>query len=306
MGSLRSTDNGTTLQGVFALLFTPFDAGGQGIDAPSMRRQIDFVLGAGVSGVVACGKAGEFEGMNLDEVEQVLRLVVDGVAGRVPVGMGIISVEREQGLRAAQTAAQCGADFAMVKKLSLQNVRDFYLSLAEQIPVMVYDLTNEGNLDITTQALPLLEECERIVAMKVSGNVYSMAQLKDAQPDVPLLCGWDTFSLLGYLSGSDGVVAGSAAFMPEREVELHRLARAGQWEEARQLFYDRMLPIIAFATPDPYAFSVCKHLLHWKGILDSPVVRPPYTNTPEWMSEEMRALALRLGLVAEVDSGGDG
>ena len=303
MPSLRRTESGTVLRGVFALLFTPFDVGGNGIDASSMRRQNDFVLGAGVSGVVACGKAGEFEGMDLVEVEQVLSLVMESVAGRVPVGMGIISVEQEEGVRAAGVAARCGADFAMVKKLSFDRVRDFYLSLADLIPVMVYDQTNEGNLDVSTLALPLLEECERIVAMKVSGNVYSIGQIKEAQPEVPLLCGWDTFSLLGYLSGSDGVVAGSASFMPEREVELHRLARAGQWEDARHLFYDRMLPIIAFATPDPYAFSVCKHLLHWKALFDSPAVRLPYTNTPDWMNAEMRALAERLNLVPGTASG---
>ena len=60
-----------------------------------------------------------------------------------------------------------------------------------------------------------------------------------------------------------------------------------------------MLPIIAFATPDPYAFSVCKHLLHWKGLFDSPLVRPPYSDIPEWMAREMHALARQLDLVPE-------
>ena len=85
--------------------------------------------------------------------------------------------------------------------------------------------------------------------------------------------------------------------MPEREVTLHRLVQAGQWDEARQLFYERMLPLIVFATPDPYAFSVGKHLLHWCGLIDSPIVRPPYENAPEWMLEEIHVLARRLDLI---------
>ena len=32
-----------------------------------------------------------------------------------------------------------------------------------------------------------------------------------------------------------------------------------------------------------YAFSVCKHLLRWRGLFDSPVVRPPYENVPTWL-----------------------
>ena len=297
MGNFRTIENGRSLQGVIALLFTPFSADGKRVDEASMRRQIDLVLESGVSGVVACGKAGEFEGMTPAEIEQVLTLVLEQVAGRVPVGMGIISVEREEGLQAASIASNCGADFAMVKKLTRQQLREFYLGIAELIPVMVYDQSNEGNLDLEQQVLPLLEASERIVAVKVSGNVYSFAQLKAAAPDVPLLCGWDTFSLMAYLSGAHGVVAGSAAVMPEREVALHQLARTERWEEARKVFYDQMLPLIAFSTPDPYAFSVCKLVLHWRGLFDSPVVRPPYVNAPDWMAREIHALAQRLELV---------
>ena len=138
---------------------------------------------------------------------------------------------------------------------------------------------------------------ERLMAVKVRGNVYSFGHLKKAAPRATCVCGWDAFSLPAYVSGSDGVVAGSAAVMPGREVELHRLAEAGAWDDARHLFYQRMLPMIAYCTPDPYAFSVCKHLLHWKGIFDSPRVRPPYLDAPEWLQRELRELADQLGLL---------
>ena len=69
-----------------ALLFTPFTADGRRFDAASMRRQLDFVLESGVSAVVACGKAGEFEGQSLEEIEEVLTTVLEHVHGRIPVG----------------------------------------------------------------------------------------------------------------------------------------------------------------------------------------------------------------------------
>ena len=284
------------LQGVTALLFTPFTGEGHLIDAVSTGRQVDRVLAAGVDNVVACGKAGEFEGLQPAEIEQVLSMVVDQVGGRMPVGMGIISVEEEEALQAAAIGLGCGVDFAMVKKKSKRGLHDFFLRVAERLPVMIYDQSNEGNLDLDEQVLPLLRKCDRIIAVKVSGNVYSFEYLKSAVPDVPLSCGWDTFSLLAYQSGADGVVAGSASVMPEREVALHRLSKEGKWDQAGSLFYERMLPLIAFSTPDPYAFSVCKLVLHWLDIFTSPVVRPPYQDAPEWMQREMRLLATRLGL----------
>ncbi len=294
---MRHLKDGRVLQGVIPLLFTPFTADGKSFDRGSMRRQIECVVDAGVSAVVACGKAGEFEGMQPPEIEQVLKSVLELVAGRVPVGMGIISVEEDEALQAARMAVSCGADFAMVKKRFHEDVHQFFLNVAKEIPVMLYDQTNQGNLDISSHVSPLLRQCDRIVGVKVSGNVYSFGQLKEQFPDVPLLCGWDNYSLMGYLSGSDGVIAGSAAFMPEREVALHRLAGEKRWEEARELFYQRMLPFIVFATPDPYAFSVSKYMLHWRKLIDSPVVRPPYENTPEWVQQELYHLAQMLELV---------
>ena len=162
---------------------------------------------------------------------------------------------------------------------------------------MLYDQTNEGNLDLKTQILPLVKECQRIVTVKVSGNVYTFAYQKQELPDTSLICGWDLFSLLAYRSGADGVVAGSAAFMPEREVKLHKLTMENKWQEAADYFYEKMMPYIFYATHDPYAFSVSKLLLKWRGIIDSPLTRPPYANTPEWMIDDLHNLAKSLKLI---------
>ena len=88
VAELRSVDSGEVIEGVVALLFTPFSDDGTRFDAASMRRQLDFVLEPGVSAVVACGKAGEFEGQILHEIEEVLTTVLEHVDGRVPGGHG--------------------------------------------------------------------------------------------------------------------------------------------------------------------------------------------------------------------------
>ena len=74
---------GRAMQGVFPILVTPFDEGSQ-IDEESLRRLIEFNLSAGVHGLgVALGS----EVFKLTEAERaaVTRIVVDQVAGRVPV-----------------------------------------------------------------------------------------------------------------------------------------------------------------------------------------------------------------------------
>ena len=65
----RSVASGAVIKGVVTLLFTPFKDDATRFDAAGMRRQLDFVLESGVSALVACGKAGEFEGQSLEEIE---------------------------------------------------------------------------------------------------------------------------------------------------------------------------------------------------------------------------------------------
>ncbi len=59
----------------------------------------------------------------------------------------------------------------------------------------------------------------------------SFDRLKGAALQASYICGWEAFSLPAYVSGADGVVAGSAAVMPDREVELHRLVQDGAWDD---------------------------------------------------------------------------
>ena len=72
--------------------------------------------------------------------------------------------------------------------------------------------------------------------MKISGAQEKVAEAKRLL-DVPVLCGHDVMGLVGYRMGADGVTSGSAMLLPRQQVELHRLVAAGEWEEARTLFY---------------------------------------------------------------------
>ena len=288
--------------GVYTLLLTPYNEDGSKFDPLSMSRQIDYVLDAGVNGLVACGKAGEFEDLNLDEIEQVLSHVVEHVNGRVPVGLGAISVDLDEGIKVARIASRQGASIAMVKKKSYQDLRSFFLKMADEIPVMIYDMTDNGSLDMQKDVLPIVHFCDRVVAMKVSGDVGSFDVLRKEVLSIPCLCGSDMYTLITYGTGSDGVVAGSAAVMPEREVALHKLVKEEQWDEARTYFVEKMLPMIAYGGQLlPYNYSTMKHILKWKGIIDHVFVRPPYRAAYDWHLREVEKLAQKMGIINTVE-----
>ena len=118
--------------------------------------------------------------------------------------------------------------------------------------------------------------------------------------DVPVLCGWDLMSHLAYEMGSDGVISGSATLLPRDEVRLYELARDGRWDEARDLYYTRLLPLLNYCTFDPHAYSVCKYVLYWQGLIATPSVRPPNPDAGEMRRNEVLEVLRRIGMEVAV------
>ena len=100
------------MRGVFPILVTAFDDGSR-IDEHSMRRLIAFNLEAGVHGLgIALGS----EIFKLSEAErtQVTRLVVDEVAGRVPVVVNSGAEGTDLAVHYSRMAEENGADALMI------------------------------------------------------------------------------------------------------------------------------------------------------------------------------------------------
>ena len=263
------------LEGANCLPVTPFTESGE-LDEASMRRLVDHVIEGGVASVIAMGRVGEVMYLTMEERARVMEVVMDQVAGRVPVGFGSIELGYEEGLAIGRLARDAGADFVMSQGPSDGDVMEYYRRLADIIPVVVYDLGKQRELSVREDIVPLAEETGNVAGMKISGAQEKMAEAKMLL-DVPVLCGHDVMGLVGYQMGADGVTSGSAMMLPREQVELHRLVAAGQWDEARALFYGTLLPIMNYLPGGPgmMGWSVCKNILKWEGIIECAAVRPP-------------------------------
>ena len=287
-----------SLRGVNCLLMTPFSEGGQ-IDDSSLCRLADFVIEGGATSLVAMGKIGEFSVLTMDERRRTMKVVVDHVGGRVPVGFGIINTSVEEGLTLGRYAVESGADYVMSRPPVEGDINDYFLRLTDMLPVMVYDLGEQGELSIERDILPLTQRTENVAALKISGLPDKVAEAKQLL-DVPVLCGWDMMSHLAYEMGSDGVISGSATLVPRDEVRLYELAQEGRWAEARDLYYGTLLPLLNYCTFDPHAYSVCKYVLYWQGLIDTPAVRAPNPDAGEARQKEVLEVMRRIGVESPV------
>jgi len=282
-----------SLAGVNCLPMTPFTLDGE-VDENSLRRLVEHDAEGGFTSLIAMGRAGESMYLSMAERRRVMKVVVDQVGGRVPVGFGIIDASYEEGLEVGRYAREYGADFVMSRPPVDGDISDYYRRLTENVPVIVYDIGVQRVLSIESDILPLVEDTGNVVGVKISSEPEKTREAKRLLP-VPVLCGWEIMSLLAYRMGADGVTSACAQLLPRETLNLHRYAVEERWDEARDVFYGSLLPVMNYLPggPNMTGWSVCKHILYWRGVISTPLVRPPSLPAEEERLEEVRRLLQR-------------
>ncbi len=97
------------LRGCGTAIVTPFLGDGS-IDEPALCRLIDHQLAGGVDFLVACGTTGESVTLTEAEQARVVQLVVEQVAGRVPVVAGAGGYNTREVIEKISRYTELGAD----------------------------------------------------------------------------------------------------------------------------------------------------------------------------------------------------
>jgi 4-hydroxy-tetrahydrodipicolinate synthase len=83
------------------VLATPFTADATRVDEESLRREVAYLLGRGVAGLVVLGVFGEAARLFAAERVQVARLEHDGAPG-TPLILGIAELDTQDAIGSAQ------------------------------------------------------------------------------------------------------------------------------------------------------------------------------------------------------------
>jgi 4-hydroxy-tetrahydrodipicolinate synthase len=285
-----------TFGGVFSVLPTPFDGAGQ-VDASSLRRVVDMFVGAGVNGVTALGVTSEVGRLNEAEREQVLRTVLERVAGRVPVVVGATAEGLALCVEYAQKAREAGAAAVMVSpprmlKLNSEAVVRHYRALADQvdIEIVVQDYPPISGFAMEPALLArIAREIPRARTIKLEDppTPFKTARILEAAGGVPVqvLGGLGgVFLLEELMSGAAGAMTGFA--YPEMLVAIVAEFRAGRVDQAADLFY-RYVPLMRFEFQEGIGMAIRKEVLRRRGVIDDARIRPPGSTIDEKTSEAL-------------------
>ncbi|MCW3814419.1 dihydrodipicolinate synthase family protein [Micromonospora sp. DR5-3] len=274
----RSSD----VRGLIPVLATPFSAGGE-LDLDSLRRLVDFQVTSGVDGVAVFGFASEGFALTAAERATILDVVTETVGPDLPVVAGVAATGTADAVEQARRAADHGASAVMVVpphmvKPGPGQIVDFYGTVARDggLPVMVQDAPGSTGVTMPVSLIADLSKLDGVTSVKVEAppTAPKLGAVVDAvAPDFLVLGGQNALFLLEeYRLGAAGTMP--ACEFPDLLRPVLDAWAAGDAASARAGF-NRLLPLVRFGLQPGIAWSVHKHVLVRRGVIDSPAVRPP-------------------------------
>ncbi len=257
-------------EGVFPAVTTQFDAQFR-VDIDATKRVIDALIRDGVDGLIICGTVGEGTSLTAQEKRAVLEAAVGAAKKRVPVVAGVAEFTTGLAAELARDCERIGVDGLMVMPAMVYSAKPHEtlahfrgVAKASSLPIMVYNNPPIYKTDVTPDMIAALADCETIVCVKESAGFTSRyVDLQNAVGDrFVLFCGLDDVIVESVLLGCVGWVSGMSNVFPREGNRLFKLARAGKWQEAMEL-YRWFMPILHLdARPDlVQCIKLCEQIM---------------------------------------------
>jgi len=273
--------------GVYVIAATPFAEDGA-LDLDSAVRMVDFYLERAVHGITVLGVLGEAAKLTAQESLRFVRAVIDRVAGRVPVVVGVSSPGFAAMAGLAVEMMDAGAAGVMVAPVpSLrtdEQIYDYFEQVADtlgSIPFVLQDHPQSTGVQMSValmlRILKALPSCvmvkhedfpglAKIAALRAAGARGELRR-------VSILGGNGGLFLPEELArGSDGAMTGFA--FPEMMLEVYRAHRAADQTRLRDVF-DAYLPLARYEQQPGIGLAVRKYLLAQRGAIASATLRRP-------------------------------
>jgi 2-keto-3-deoxy-L-arabinonate dehydratase len=271
--------------GVFPVVPTIFDERG-GLDLAGQRRVVDFMIDAGSNGLAILANFSEQFTLADDERESLTRVILEHVAGRVPVIVTTTHFSSRICAERSRRAQDAGAAMVMVMppyhgatiRLGEAGIFDFFcvVAAAIDIPIMIQDAPVSGTPLSAAFLARLAREIAEVAYFKIESagaatKLRELIRLAGAEVEGP----WDGeegITLIADLdAGATGSMTGGGypdAFRPILDDYL-----AGRRDQAVTR-YERWLPLINYENRQ-CGLLACKALMREGGIIACDAPRHP-------------------------------
>lgn len=295
------------LEGTFTALVTPFS--GNAVDYGKLRELVERQIVGGVDGLVPVGTTGESPTLDHKEHLEVIRVVVEVSAGRIPVIAGTGSNSTDEAIQLTRGAESCGVDgFLQVapyyNKPSQEGLFRHFSVLAEisPRPHILYSIPGRCGISIAVETVRRLAEAFPHVRTikEAGGTVERVQQLRAACGDlVTILSGDDGLTVPFIAAGARGTISVASNVAPRIISRLNRLALDGDIAGARALSetYRVLLTDLEMLEGNPVTIKAVMDIL---GLLSPFNVRLPLCEVSPSSAVRLRELLTTIDLSEDV------
>ena len=230
-------------RGLGVALVTPFDGRGE-VDYQSLRTLLNHLLkNQATDFIVVHGTTGESPCLTREERDQVTRFVIEEVAGRchIMIGLGGNNT-REIGQRIADLDTEGIQGILSVvpyyNKPSQEGIYQHFAHLARcsRLPIVLYNVPGRVGVNMASDTVVrLARDFDNIIGVKeASGFPQQAGQITSAElpEDFVVLSGDDALSVAFMQQGAQGVISVVGNAFPQLTSELIHLAMEQKYPEA--------------------------------------------------------------------------
>ena len=303
------------LTGVFNIQFTPIKSATE-IDKEALRDHTNYIIEGGLvngKGVTVIGGSnGEGFSLSDQEYRDLIDVVVDTAAGRVPVIVGCVRPGTRPVIELAKYAEKAGASGLMIlaphyyPNPSHDLVYEHFKSLAEEtnIGIIVYNNPLVTGIDIPIKLVERLADIKNIVGLKeTTSNMYRLRKVITRYKE-RFNINTNTYRWmmpLDYQLGAQGFNTYFGNADPGFAVRMHEIGASGDFDACHKLWSDMVeLYDFCFSHGDMYkASALGKEMVRIVGLSMGDYERLPLVRPSEAERDILRDLMKKGGMTVK-------
>ena len=232
----------TRLKGMGVALITPFKED-ESVDYDALMRMVDYLVQNNTDFLCVLGTTAETPTLTEDEKQQIKRRVIERVAGRIPILLGLGGNNTRAIVDALKNDDFTGVDAVLsvvpyYNKPSQEGIYQHYRAIAQarpDMPIVLYNVPGRTGVNMTAETtLRIARDFPNVIAVKeASGNITQMDDIIKNKPDTfDVISGDDGITFPLITLGAVGVISVIGNAFPREFSRMVRLALQGDYANA--------------------------------------------------------------------------
>jgi len=268
-------------EGIYPPIVTPYREDFS-IDYERLSEIVEFLVEAGVNGIISAGTTGEYYAQSKEERFALMDFLYQKIGGRVTYIVGTGAIRTEDSIEYARQAATIGAEALLVATppYAVPTEREVALHAlaidrAANLPIMLYNYPGRMGVNMGEEFLDRVGRSPNFCGIKESsGDVNRIHILARDYPHIQLSCGMDDQALEFFAWGARSWVCAGSNFAPEIHVAMYQAcALEGDFTKGRRIM-SAMMPLMRVLEQGGKFIQCVKHGLTTRSLPAGPPRKP--------------------------------